>query len=146
MEHKLHRVPSVPCCRPQGLAVSACLQEALAINICLDSGCNSHMRSASPSVLDMGQQPVCQQIKHADWLHASSCSHTPLSISCTFDLSALHALGGMQVIYGDTDSIMIATGSTDVAEVVAIGARVKREVEDCPIPDTLHSHVYRGSL
>jgi hypothetical protein len=34
----------------------------------------------------------------------------------------------MQVIYGDTDSIMIATGSTDVAEVAALGARVKREV------------------
>ncbi|KAK9841868.1 hypothetical protein WJX81_008187 [Elliptochloris bilobata] len=35
---------------------------------------------------------------------------------------------GLEVIYGDTDSIMIATGSTDVTEVVALGARVKREV------------------
>lgn len=51
-------------------------------------------------------------------------------------LFTLNALGGMQVIYGDTDSIMIATGSTDVAEVVAIGARVKREV-GLPIWQTL---------
>lgn len=61
-------------------------------------------------------------------------------------LSTLHALGGMQVIYGDTDSIMIATGSTDVAEVVAIGARVKREVGLPIIPDSRHSHVCWGSL
>jgi len=33
-----------------------------------------------------------------------------------------------EVIYGDTDSIMIATGKTDVKEVKALGAAVKREV------------------
>ena len=61
-------------------------------------------------------------------------------------LSTLHALGGMQVIYGDTDSIMIATGSTDVAEVVAIGARVKREVGLPTTPDIRRWHIYQGSL
>lgn len=34
----------------------------------------------------------------------------------------------MQVIYGDTDSIMIATGSTDIAEVMALGQRAKELV------------------
>ena len=35
---------------------------------------------------------------------------------------------GLDVIYGDTDSIMIYTNSTDLAEVRAMGGRVKREV------------------
>ena len=35
---------------------------------------------------------------------------------------------GYEVIYGDTDSIMINTGSTDLAEVKKIGNRVKKEV------------------
>ena len=34
----------------------------------------------------------------------------------------------MQVIYGDTDSIMIRTNTTDPAEATALGNRVKREV------------------
>lgn len=38
---------------------------------------------------------------------------------------------GCDVIYGDTDSIMIYTGKTDVREVKALGAAVKREVSGC---------------
>jgi DNA polymerase elongation subunit (family B) len=51
---------------------------------------------------------------------------------------ALHALtlfvsygcvcAALQVIYGDTDSIMIATGTTDVAAARDLGQRIKREV------------------
>lgn len=33
-----------------------------------------------------------------------------------------------QVIYGDTDSIMVNTGSTDIEEVKQLGERVKKEV------------------
>jgi len=35
---------------------------------------------------------------------------------------------GLEVIYGDTDSIMIYTNSTDLAEVRGMGGKVKREV------------------
>lgn len=35
---------------------------------------------------------------------------------------------GLQVIYGDTDSIMINSGATEVEEVVRLGERVKTEV------------------
>jgi DNA polymerase alpha subunit A len=34
----------------------------------------------------------------------------------------------MQVIYGDTDSIMVATGSDDVSEVQKLGKRIKEAV------------------
>ena len=34
----------------------------------------------------------------------------------------------MQVIYGDTDSIMIHTGTSDVAAARQLGANIKREV------------------
>jgi hypothetical protein len=33
-----------------------------------------------------------------------------------------------QVIYGDTDSIMVYTGSDNLAEVVKLGQQIKREV------------------
>ena len=33
-----------------------------------------------------------------------------------------------QVIYGDTDSVMIYTGTDDVREARDLGARIKREV------------------
>lgn len=35
---------------------------------------------------------------------------------------------GLQVVYGDTDSIMIATGSTDVAQVMQLGQRAKAAI------------------
>lgn len=35
---------------------------------------------------------------------------------------------GMQVIYGDTDSIMINTNSTALEEVMRVGGEVKRQV------------------
>jgi DNA polymerase alpha subunit A len=35
---------------------------------------------------------------------------------------------GLDVIYGDTDSIMIYTGSTDYQKVISLGNQVKREV------------------
>ncbi len=34
----------------------------------------------------------------------------------------------MQVIYGDTDSIMVNTGSTEIEEVKQLGEKVKKEV------------------
>jgi hypothetical protein len=34
----------------------------------------------------------------------------------------------LQVIYGDTDSIMVYTGSDNLAEVVKLGQQIKREV------------------
>jgi DNA polymerase alpha subunit A len=34
----------------------------------------------------------------------------------------------MQVIYGDTDSIMIATNSTDMEKVVRLGEEAKRAI------------------
>lgn len=34
----------------------------------------------------------------------------------------------MQVIYGDTDSIMVYTGSDNLQEVVKLGQQIKREV------------------
>lgn len=43
--------------------------------------------------------------------------------------SRLSAVSGwLQVIYGDTDSIMIASGSTDLGEVRQLGERIKKEV------------------
>ena len=44
---------------------------------------------------------------------------------CTVFKTCLH---GMQVIYGDTDSIMINTSSTSLEEVMRIGGEVKRQV------------------
>ena len=38
----------------------------------------------------------------------------------------------LEVIYGDTDSIMINTGSDDIADVRAKGAAVKKEVKRMP--------------
>ena len=35
-----------------------------------------------------------------------------------------------QVIYGDTDSVMIHTGTDDVREARDLGARIKREVRE----------------
>jgi DNA polymerase alpha subunit A len=35
---------------------------------------------------------------------------------------------GLEVIYGDTDSVMINTGKTDIAEVKKIGGAVKKEI------------------
>ncbi len=35
---------------------------------------------------------------------------------------------GYEVVYGDTDSIMVNTNSTDLEEVTKIGARIKREI------------------
>lgn len=34
----------------------------------------------------------------------------------------------MQVIYGDTDSIMVYTGSDNLAEVMKVGQAIKKEV------------------
>ena len=34
----------------------------------------------------------------------------------------------MQVIYGDTDSIMVATASDSLPEVLKLGQQIKREV------------------
>ena len=34
----------------------------------------------------------------------------------------------VQVIYGDTDSIMVATGAAELKDVGALGGRIKREV------------------
>ena len=36
--------------------------------------------------------------------------------------------GRLEVVYGDTDSIMINTHSTDIQEVLQTGRRVKAEV------------------
>lgn len=40
----------------------------------------------------------------------------------------LRIISGLQVIYGDTDSIMISTGSTDVAQVMQLGQRAKAAI------------------
>lgn len=37
-------------------------------------------------------------------------------------------LATLQVIYGDTDSIMVYTGSENLQEVVKLGQQIKREV------------------
>lgn len=34
----------------------------------------------------------------------------------------------LEVIYGDTDSIMVHTGTTDIKEALAMGNKIKKEV------------------
>lgn len=42
--------------------------------------------------------------------------------------------GASQVIYGDTDSIMVYTGSENLQEVVKLGQQIKREVRGICTP------------
>jgi DNA polymerase alpha subunit A len=69
-------------------------------------------------------------VKHvAFWQHVLCNTVTELS-----DLAAGHECviknqsHGLQVIYGDTDSIMINTNSTAIEEVMKLGGEVKRQV------------------
>ena len=55
------------------------------------------------------------------WPSHSPRTLTPLSLFPYFP-------NCLQVIYGDTDSIMVYTGSDNLAEVVKLGQQIKREV------------------
>ncbi len=56
------------------------------------------------------------------------CSSTTPELSDPRLGLLLSLLATLQVIYGDTDSIMVYTGSENLQEVVKLGQQIKREV------------------
>ena len=57
------------------------------------------------------------------------CYSFYVSSPCTVVEVATTRLG-LDIIYGDTDSVMINTGLKDLAAVKAVGASVKKEVSN----------------
>ena len=58
-------------------------------------------------------------------------SNPPMRMSNRIrDYPFVRVVGTCQVIYGDTDSIMIHTGMDNIADVAPIGALVKKEVSE----------------
>ena len=87
-----------------------------------------------PSKHDMCAILLSSPLLSLDFISSSQISFTHLHLfisyllSLTFISSSSHHLLASQVIYGDTDSIMVHTGLTDVSQALAVGQRIKKEV------------------